>query len=149
MRKYLKIKNIEVINECTLLESFSLLEEILKKEYSEDYSIYYQIGRSEVLLKVVLSLLIPLRDMGLLFTPNGKKVEGLDFKLIEKWYRVKELQKLFFYIKNNKLDIDLKRVEAYFTAFDLNIENETKLSSNDIKMAQVVESQWWNFFKKL
>jgi len=46
-------------------------------------------GRALAMMKGLLSVLIPLKNAGLLFTPDGEKVEILTFSLLQEWISAK------------------------------------------------------------
>lgn len=56
-------------------------------------------GRALAMMKGLLSVLIPLKNAGLLFTPDGEKVEILTFSLLQEWISANNLKKLYYTIK--------------------------------------------------
>jgi len=56
-------------------------------------------GRALSMMKGLLSILIPLKDAGLLFTPDGEKAEILTFSLLQKWIADVNIKRLFFTVK--------------------------------------------------
>lgn len=93
--------------------------------------------------QAILSVLIPLREMNLLFTPEGKKVEELTPELFLDWSDFVSLKSLAFTIqKSNELNelqrtkledseckryenIDLKILGDYLSKYSVNLENES------------------------
>jgi len=53
-------------------------------------------GRALAMMKGLLSILIPLKDAGLLFDTDGNKVEILTFSLLQEWIADTNLKKLIF-----------------------------------------------------
>lgn len=56
-------------------------------------------GRALAMMKGLLSVLIPLKDNNLLFTPDGKRVDLLTFSLLQEWIADINLKKLYFTVK--------------------------------------------------
>ena len=99
-------------------------------------------GRALTMMKALLSILIPLRDMDLLFDPKFKKQEILTLSLLVKWIDLQNLKTLYFLIKRSNdlgyLDIpgwpedwkkryqpiDIDRLESYLTSVYLDIHDE-------------------------
>ena len=94
------------------------------------------------LLEAVLSVLIPLREQKLLFTPEGKKVESLDLELFFKWCDLISLRTIAFILeesnekntlvrteyKNNKYTaIDLEILASYLNSYRVNLSDEDNL----------------------
>lgn len=93
--------------------------------------------------KAILSVLIPLRDSKMLFTPEGNAVEELTPELFLDWSDFLSLKTLAFTIENSnragellrtKLDsdlckkyekIDLKILGDYLGRYTVNLENES------------------------
>jgi hypothetical protein len=75
-----------------------LLSNMLSTEGGGDT---YWVERGQILMKSLLSLLVPLRDQGKLFFPgeDRKPADGLDFTLLTKWLGMNELNDLLFIIK--------------------------------------------------
>jgi len=92
--------------------------------------------------EAILSVLIPLRDMNLLFTPEGKPVEKLTPELFFEWSDFLSLKTLAFTLaKSNEagellrtsLDkeacrrysaVDLQLLGEYLSAYSVNLERE-------------------------
>ncbi len=90
----------------------------------------------------ILSVLIPLRDNSLLFTPEGKKVEILTPELFLEWSDFLSLKTLAFTIANSNekgelvrtslekeevqryKPIDLKELGEYLSRYTVNLERE-------------------------
>lgn len=49
-------------------------------------------GRDLSMIDSLLSILIPLKDTGLLFTPEGERSEVLNFSLLRKWIADKNIK---------------------------------------------------------
>ncbi len=92
--------------------------------------------------RAILSVLIPLRDMDLLFTPEGKKVDELTPELFLDWSDFLSLKTLAFTLaKSNEAGellrtslqkeeckryepIDLETLGAYLSRYTVNLERE-------------------------
>jgi hypothetical protein len=93
--------------------------------------------------KAILSVLIPLRDLNLLFDPQGVKVEKLTPELFLLWSDFVSLKTLAFTIqKSNEADkllrtkldddvcekykkIELSELGSYLSSYTVNLENES------------------------
>jgi len=93
--------------------------------------------------EAILSVLVPLRDAGILFNPEGKKVQELTPELFLEWSDFVSLKSLAFTIQKSnvenkllrtKLDdslcqtykvIDLNSLGDYLSASNVNLENES------------------------
>jgi len=83
----------------------------------------YWVERGQILMKGLLSVLVPLKERNALFYPDGKPADGLNFTLLTKWLGLNELYKLYLLVKedNEKVGndmknpeyIELKRLESY------------------------------------
>jgi hypothetical protein len=92
--------------------------------------------------RAILSVLVPLRDMGLLFTPEGKKAQQLTPELFLDWSDFLSLKMLAFTLaKSNAAGellrtslpkeqctryepIDLKLLGEYLSRYSVNLERE-------------------------
>lgn len=92
--------------------------------------------------RAILSVLVPLRDNGILFTPEGKKADELTPELFLEWSDFVSLKTLAFTIaKSNEAkellrtsldvemckkykEIDLKYLGEYLSRYSVNLENE-------------------------
>jgi hypothetical protein len=92
--------------------------------------------------QAILSVLVPLRDMDLLFTPEAKRAETLTPELFLDWSDFLSLKMLAFTLaKSNAAgellrtslpkdeckryeEIDLKLLEAYLSRYSVNLERE-------------------------
>ncbi len=92
--------------------------------------------------KAILSILIPLREQGLLFNPEGKYQESLTVELFLEWMDFVSLKTLAFTIQESndalkllrtKMDeqkcltyqpIEVETLAAYLTRYNVNLENE-------------------------
>ena len=90
----------------------------------------------------ILSILVPLRDQGLLFNPEGKSEERLTPELFFRWCDFVSLKMLFFIIEASnesgkllrvKIDeekaatynpIDLSELAEYLAKYSVNLKNE-------------------------
>lgn len=63
-------------------------------------------GRALAMMKGLLSILVPLRDNGLMFDPTGKKVDVLTFSFLGKWIDMQNLKMLYFTIKEANKGVD-------------------------------------------
>jgi hypothetical protein len=111
-------------------------------------------GRALIMMKGLLSLLIPLRDADLLFDPQGNKVNVLTFSEIMRWIDLQNLKELYFTIRESNdlgyLDVDgmtseekkrypdsgvsIDRLEGYLTSVYVDIHNrKAKISDGSSK----------------
>lgn len=92
--------------------------------------------------EAILSVLIPLRDMGLLFTPEGQKVDILTPELFLVWSDFLSLKLLAFTLQKSNTEgklvrtslseeecsqykeIDLSRLGEYLSLYSVNLEYE-------------------------
>ena len=92
--------------------------------------------------EAILSVLVPLQKMGLLFDPEGNKVEQLNAELFFKWSDLVSLKTLAFTLQRSnksgtlertKLSeelcqtyepIELEKLGAYLSQYTINLENE-------------------------
>ncbi len=92
--------------------------------------------------QAILSVLVPLREQNLLFTPEGKPQEELSSELFLQWCDLFSLRSLAFtlqksnissMLKNSKYDaltcknyqkINLETLGAYLSSFMIDLENE-------------------------
>lgn len=111
-------------------------------------------GRAITAMKALLSILVPLRDMGLLWTPDGKRAPILTFSVLSEWLGdLQNLKTLYFTIKRSnemgfldKLDvfdeeeckkykpINYKRLQNYLASVYLNVHDENaKIEESSFK----------------
>lgn len=111
----------------------------------------YWVERGQILMKGLLSVLIPLKDRNGLFYPDGKPAAGLDFTLLTKWLGLNELYQLFFKIKNenDKISpehpnyIELKRLESYLMSNGCDVQKQAKeVPPEAIRQHGFAVSQW-------
>lgn len=94
--------------------------------------------------EAILSALIPLRDQGLLFNPEGKVQEHLDAALLLRWCDLMSLKTLAFTLQksneNGRLlrtdytkeqtdtykEINLQTLGSYLSSYTVNLENEAE-----------------------
>ena len=101
-------------------------------------------GRAITAMKALLSILVPLRDMGLLWTPDNKRAPVLTFSVLNEWLGdLQSLKELYFTIKESnevgyltKTDvfdqdevekykpINYKRLQNYLASVYLNIHDK-------------------------
>lgn len=75
--------------------------------------------------EAILSILIPLRDSGKLFDPEGNSVDELTPELFFRWSDFVSLKSLAFTIQKSDEDIDLKLIGDYLGKYNVNLENES------------------------
>ena len=75
--------------------------------------------------EAILSILIPLRDSGKLFDPEGNSVDELTPELFFRWSDFVSLKSLAFRIQKSDEDIDLKLIGDYLGKYNVNLENES------------------------
>lgn len=75
--------------------------------------------------EAILSVLIPLRDAGKLFDPQGKSVDTLTPELFLSWSDFVSLKSLAFKIQKSDEEIDLKLLGDYLSRFNVNLEDES------------------------
>ena len=78
--------------------------------------------------KAILSVLIPLRDAGKLFNPEGVSVDELTPELFLSWSDFVSLKSLAFKIQKSnaelKTDIDLDILSDYLGSYSVNLKDE-------------------------
>lgn len=72
----------------------------------------FWVKKSTPLAEAILSVLIPLRDQGLLFNPEGERVDSLDHALIVRWCDLMSLRVLYFTLKLSNAKSELLRTKA-------------------------------------
>jgi len=88
----------------------------------------------------ILSVLLPLKEQGLLFNPEGEQEEELTLELFLRWCDFVSLKMLYFTLKNSndankllrtKLDdiqkyekIELEELKKYLERYSVNTDNE-------------------------
>jgi len=109
-------------------------------------------GRALTMMKALLSILVPLRDMDLLFDPKGNHQPILTLSLLVKWIDLTNLKNLYWIIRESNelgyLDIDTfnqnekerytpidyERLESYLTSVYVDIHNKNaKISESSSK----------------
>jgi len=75
--------------------------------------------------QAILSILIPLRDAGKLFDPEGKSADVLTPELFLSWSDFVSLKSLAFKIQKSDEEIDLKLLGDYLSRFNVNLEDES------------------------
>ena len=108
-----KNANIEKIQEV-LAEELKLRNE---KEFWGDKVVPFS--------QAILSILIPLRDAGKLFDPEGKSADVLTPELFLSWSDFVSLKSLAFKIQKSDEEIDLKLLGDYLSRFNVNLEDES------------------------
>ena len=131
-----------------------LLDELLKtaskEEILEEYSKALDKSEEEDFWKdkilpyvdATLSILLPLRDQNLLFTPEGKKVEQIDKEFFYRWSDLVCLRTMAFIIEQSNekgslvrtdyknveyKTIDLKNLGEYLNSYRVNLTDEDNL----------------------
>ena len=74
--------------------------------------------------EAILSILIPLRDSGKLFDPEGLHVEILTPELFLRWSDFVSLKSLAFKIQKTEKNIDLEILGNYLGQYNVNLEKE-------------------------
>lgn len=115
-------------------------------------------GRALSFMKGLLSVLVPLRDMGLLFNPEMEREEILTFGVINKWIALQDLRTLYWVIKKSNdagmlivdcfspeerkkyKPINLDRLKAYLASVYVD------LSAEDTKFPDGAEKQHGNSY---
>jgi len=135
----MKEKSYEMFKNSTLDEIVGVLDEELQKRNESP------IWKLKVIpfTRAVLSVLIPLRDRDMLFTPEGKYMSELSPELFFRWSDFVSLKTLAFTIEKSndakkllrtKLDeatcqryenIDLTELGNYLSANNVNLEKES------------------------
>ncbi|MEA1892645.1 MAG: hypothetical protein U9N33_08045 [Campylobacterota bacterium] len=75
--------------------------------------------------EAILSVLIPLRDSGKLFNPEGVHVDELTPELFLRWSDFVSLKSLAFKMQKLDLGIDLELLGNYLSRYNVNLENES------------------------
>ncbi len=76
-------------------------------------------------IEAILSVLIPLRDSGELFDPEGLHVDTLTPELFLRWSDFVSLKALAFKIQKSDKDIDLEVLGDYLSSYNVNLEKES------------------------
>lgn len=100
------------MQDFTLLLQKESIDEILKILSQElDNSDEVEFWKEKVIpyTKVILTILIPLKERNLLFTPEGKSVDILDSTLFFRWADLVCLRMLYFIIKQSNEQKELLR----------------------------------------
>ncbi|MFT7859461.1 MAG: hypothetical protein ABXS93_00855 [Sulfurimonas sp.] len=105
----------------------SIVGEIVKELETRNESPFWK-EKVEPFSEAILSVLVPLRDNGILFDPQGAKVEVLTPELFLEWSDFVSLKMLLFKIaKSNEAGdthIDLEKLGTYLSRYSVNLENE-------------------------
>lgn len=128
----------ELLQESSMEEILSIYEQRLKDSEEDDFWALKVIPY----MKAVLSVLLPLRDQKLLFTPEGKKVEKIDEELFYRWSDLVCLRTLAFILEEsnekNRLvrtdyedvkyeKIDLQVLGEYLSSYRIDLIYEDNL----------------------
>ena len=134
----MKKKNYEMFENSTIDEIADALD---KESRTRNESPIWKL-KVVPFSRAVLSVLIPLRDNDMLFTPEGQAVDKLTPELFFRWCDFVSLKTLAFTIEKSneikkllrtKLDdatcqryknIDLKELGGYLSANNVNLDNE-------------------------
>jgi len=122
--------------------SIQEITDVLKKELETRNESAFWSDKVVPFSKAVLSVLIPLKENNMLFTPEGEKVEGLTPELFLEWHDFLSLKTLAFTLQKSneegklvrtKLDeatckrytvIDLTLLGNYLSKYSVNLEYE-------------------------
>lgn len=112
----------------------------------------YWVERGQILMKSLLSVLIPLRDRKELYFPDKKPADGLSFTLLSKFLGLQELYDLYFETKekNQQLGnedhpeyIELKRLESYLMSNGCDIQTKApEIPQEATRQHGFAVSQW-------
>jgi len=72
--------------------------------------------------QAILSILIPMRDSGMLIDPEGKSVEELTPELFLRWSDFVSLKTLYFKMKDSDMDIEI--LSEYLAQSNVNLDDE-------------------------
>ena len=75
--------------------------------------------------EAILSVLVPLRDAGELFNPEGQKTDELTPELFLRWSDFVSLKALAFKLQKMDKDIDLEILGDYLASYNVNLEKES------------------------
>ncbi len=75
--------------------------------------------------EAILSVLVPLRDAGELFNPEGQKIDELTPELFLRWSDFVSLKALAFKLQKMDKDIDLEILGDYLASYNVNLEKES------------------------
>ena len=135
----MKKENYELFNSSSVEDIVKVLVDELKLRNESPF----WADKVEPFSRAILSILIPLRDEKMLFSPEGKAVEELTPELFLKWSDFVSLKTLAFTItKSNdagellrtSLDVstcqrykelDLKLLGNYLSRYNINLEDES------------------------
>jgi hypothetical protein len=135
----MKEESYELFQKGTLQEIVSVIEEELKTRNESPFWSDKVVPFS----RAVLSVLVPLRDLDLLFTPEGEAAKELTPELFFRWHDFVSLKTLAFTItKSNAAEkllrtsldessckryeaIDLSYLGDYLSRQNVNLENES------------------------
>jgi len=128
----------ELLKKASKEEILEEYEKALDKSEEEDF------WKDKILpyVDATLSVLLPLRDQNLLFTPEGRKVEQIDKDFFYRWCDLVCLRTMAFILEqsneNNSLlrtdyknaeykTIDLKILGEYLNSYRVNLTDEDNL----------------------
>jgi len=72
--------------------------------------------------RAILSVLVPLRDAGELFNPEGKSVQELTPELFFSWSDFVSLKMFYFKMKDSNLDVSV--LGEYLASCNVNLDDE-------------------------
>jgi hypothetical protein len=117
----MKQESYELFKNASLQEIISAIDAELKNRHEEDFW-----GEKVTpFTEAILSVLIPLRDAGRLFDPEGKSVNELTPELFLRWSDFVSLKSLAFKMQKSNLDIDLETLGAYLSRYNVNLDKES------------------------
>ncbi|MBL0708192.1 MAG: hypothetical protein JJW00_04010 [Sulfurimonas sp.] len=117
----MKQESYELFTSASLQEIIEVLAKELKLRNEKEFWGDKVVPFSEA----ILSVLVPLRDAGRLFNPEGKSVDTLTPELFLDWSDFVSLKSLAFKIQKSDEDIDLSLLGSYLNRFNVNLEDES------------------------
>ena len=81
-------------------------------------------GKVTPLVEAIFSVVVPLKEQGLLFNPEGKKIEYFNFEEFLQWTDLVSLKNLYFTIKESNEKGNLTRVQfdgSHYKSINLEI----------------------------
>ncbi len=124
-------------------ESLENIVDVIAKELTTRNESPFWTDKVVPFSRAILSVLIPLRDTGLLFTPEGEPVNVLTPELFLDWSDFMSLKMLAFTIQKSNVTCELVRTKiepekckdferielellgAYLSQYSVNLENES------------------------
>jgi hypothetical protein len=116
----MKQESYELFKSETIEKITNVLSEELKTRNEQDFWGEKVLPFSEA----ILSVLVPLRDAGELFDPEGKRVDELTPELFLRWSDFVSLKSLAFTIQKSDKNIDLTVLGNYLARNNVNLDDE-------------------------